>query len=253
MDDVAKMKVLVCDDEALARMRLKRLVEMAHMEVTGEAASGREAVECAGRTRPDVVLMDIRMPDMDGLEAAGHLQKMEHPPAVIFCTAYDEHALQAFRVHAVDYLLKPVSADDLKRALRQARALNRVQVAEMSHKLAVHGPRRRRHLSARTHRGLEVVPMEEVRYFQADHKYVAVHYGDGYVLIDEPLKALEEEFDDLFVRIHRSTLASMHFMESLECSRQGRFEVRLRGVEEPLPVSRRHMAGLRKALTGKKE
>ena len=253
MEDVAKMKVLVCDDEALARLRLKRLVELAHMEVAGEAASGREAVECAGRTRPDVVLMDIRMPDMDGLEAAAHLQKMEHPPAVIFCTAYDEHALQAFRVHAVDYLLKPVNADDLNRALRQARALNRVQVAEMHHKMLVNGPRRRRHLSARTHRGLEVVPIEEVRYFQADQKYVAVHFGGGYVLIDEPLKALEDEFEDLFVRIHRSTLASMHYIESLECSPQGLFEVHLRGVEEPLPVSRRHMAGLRKALTGKKK
>ena len=120
MDDIAKMKVLVCDDEALARMRLKRLVEMANMEVSAEAASGREAVESAGRLRPDVVLMDIRMPDMDGLEAAAHLDKMENPPAVIFCTAYEEHALQAFRVHAVDYLLKPVGAQDLKRALDKA-------------------------------------------------------------------------------------------------------------------------------------
>ena len=148
MDDIAKMKVLVCDDEALARMRLKRLVEMANMEVSAEAASGREAVESAGRLRPDVVLMDIRMPDMDGLEAAAHLDKMENPPAVIFCTAYEEHALQAFRVHAVDYLLKPVGAQDLKRALDKARALNRVQIAELSHKMAANQSGRRRHLSA---------------------------------------------------------------------------------------------------------
>ena len=248
MDDIAKMQVLVCDDEALARMRLKRLVEMANMEVSAEAASGREAVESAGRLRPDVVLMDIRMPDMDGLEAAAHLDKMENPPAVIFCTAYEEHALQAFRVHAVDYLLKPVGAQDLKQALDKARALNRVQIAELSHKMAANQTGRRRNLSARTHRGLELVPVEEVRYFQADQKYVAVHHAGGYVLIDEPLKALEDEFGDLFVRIHRSTLASLHFIESLECSSQGRFEVRLRGVDEPLNVSRRHMPGLRRAL-----
>lgn len=247
MDDIAKMKVLVCDDEALARMRLKRLVEMANMEVSAEAASGREAVESAGRLRPDVVLMDIRMPDMDGLEAAAHLDKMENPPAVIFCTAYEEHALQAFRVHAVDYLLKPVGAQDLKQALDKARALNRVQIAELSHKMAANQSGRR-HLSARTYRGLELVPVEEVRYFQADQKYVAVHHAGGYVLIDEPLKALEDEFADLFVRIHRSTLASLHFIESLECSSQGRFEVRLRGVNQPLNVSRRHMPGLRRAL-----
>lgn len=251
MNDVAKTKVLVCDDEALARLRLRRLVESAHMEVTAEAASGREAVEFAGRTRPDVVLMDIRMPDMDGLEAAAHLQKMDHPPAVIFCTAYEEHALQAFRVHAVDYLLKPVNGDDLRRALNRTRSLNRVQIAEMSHKLAVNRNGRRRHLSARTHRGLELVPVEEVRYFQADQKYVAVHFDGGYVLIDEPLKSLEQEFGDLFVRIHRSTLVSLHFIESMENSAQGHFEVHLRGARRALPVSRRHMAGLRRALTGK--
>ena len=130
----------------------------------------------------------------------------------------------------------------------KARALNRVQIAELSHKMAANQSGRRRHLSARTHRGLELVPVEEVRYFQADQKYVAVHHAGGYVLIDEPLKALEDEFGDLFVRIHRSTLASLHFIESLECSSQGRFEVRLRGVDEPLNVSRRHMPGLRRAL-----
>ena len=100
MDDIAKMKVLVCDDEALARMRLKRLVEMANMEVSAEAASGREAVESAGRLRPDVVLMDIRMPDMDGLEAAAHLDKMENPPAVIFCTRLRARALSSARLRS---------------------------------------------------------------------------------------------------------------------------------------------------------
>lgn len=242
------MRVLVCDDESLARGRLRRLVERFSMEVVGEAANGREAVEMASRLRPDLVLLDIRMPDIDGLEAAAHLDKLETPPAVIFCTAYEEHALQAFRVHAVDYLLKPVNAADLGRALEKARGLNRVQMAEMSHKLASGQSSRRRHLCARTFRGLELVPVEEVRYFQADQKYVAVHHSQGHVLIDEPLKALENEFPDLFVRIHRSTLVSLHFIESLECSRQGRMEVRLRGMAEGLTVSRRHARGVRQAL-----
>lgn len=248
VDKIAKTKVLVCDDEMLARRRLKRLVESAGMAVSAEAASGREAVRCASRLRPDVVLMDIRMPDMDGLEAAAHLDKMENPPAVIFCTAYDEHALQAFRVHAVDYLLKPVGSEDLQKALIKARTLNPVQVAELSHQLAANRVSRRRHLSASTHRGLELIPVEEVRYFQADQKYVAVHYAGGKVLIDEPLKALEEEFKDLFVRIHRSTLVSLYFIQSVEASHGGGFEVRLRGVEALLSVSRRHMSGLRRAL-----
>ena len=242
------MRVLVCDDESLARARLRRLVERCNMEVAGEAANGREVVEMASRLRPDLVLMDIRMPDIDGIEAAAHLDKLETPPAVIFCTAYEEHALQAFRVHAVDYLLKPVNVQELSRALEKARGLNRVQMAEMTHKLAANQTERRRHLSARTHRGLELVPVEEVRYFQADQKYVAVHHANGYVLIDESLKSLEDEFADLFVRVHRSTLVSLHFIESLECSQQGRFEVRLRGTDRRLTVSRRHMPGLRRAL-----
>ncbi|HAB04082.1 MAG TPA: DNA-binding response regulator [Alcanivorax sp.] len=243
------MKVLVVDDHDLVRTGITRMLgDQEGIRVVGQADCGEEAVRLARELSPDVVLMDIRMPDMDGLEAAAHLDKMENPPAVIFCTAYEEHALQAFRVHAVDYLLKPVGAQDLKRALDKARALNRVQIAELSHKMAANQSGRRRHLSARTHRGLELVPVEEVRYFQADQKYVAVHHAGGYVLIDEPLKALEDEFGDLFVRIHRSTLASLHFIESLECSSQGRFEVRLRGVDEPLNVSRRHMPGLRRAL-----
>lgn len=242
------MRVLVCDDEFLARTRLRRLVERFGMEVVDEASNGREVVEQAGRLRPDVVLMDIRMPDMDGLEAAAHLDQLENPPAVIFCTAYEEHALQAFRVHAVDYLLKPVSREDLNRALDKARTLNRVQMAEMTHKLAAYKPQRRRHLSARSYRGLELVPVEEVRYFQADHKYVEVHHAKGFVLIDEPLKALEDEFNDLFVRIHRSTLVSLHYIDGLEFSRTGHFEVRLRDMRPRLAVSRRYTPNLRRAL-----
>jgi two-component system response regulator AlgR len=246
------MRVLVCDDEHLARMRLRRLVERSGMEVVDEARNGREVLERARRLHPDVVLMDIRMPDMDGLEAAAHLDNLDNPPAVIFCTAYDEHALQAFRVHALDYLLKPVSGEDLQRALDKVRSLNRVQMAEMTHKLATHKPQRRRHFSSRTFRGLELVPLEEVRYFRADHKYVEVHHADGFLLIDEPLKTLEDEFSDLFVRVHRSTLVALHFIDGLEYSRDAHFEIRLRGMAERLPVSRRYTAALRRALMKRK-
>ena len=212
------------------------------------APSGAQALEVVAAHRPDLMLLDVRMPDMDGVEAAAHLDLLDSPPAVIFCTAYEDHALQAFRVHAVDYLLKPVGREDLNRALEKARSLNRLQLAEMTHKLAAHRPERRRHLSARTHRGLELVPVEDVRYFQADQKYVAAHHPGGHVLLDEPLKTLEGEFGDLFVRIHRSTLASLHFIESMETCRRGGYEVHLRGVRKPLSVSRRHMPGLRRAL-----
>ncbi|WP_111657959.1 LytR/AlgR family response regulator transcription factor [Isoalcanivorax indicus] len=236
------MRVLVCDDEPLARERLVRLVNtLDGIEVAGEAANGRDAVMTAERVRPDVVLMDIRMPDMDGIEAAACLAQGEQPPSLIFCTAYDEHALEAFRVKALDYLLKPVSRDDLSAALERVRSLK--GAAETS---APGG--RRQHISARTHRGLELVPVDDIRYFLADQKYITVRHGDGEVLIDETLKDLETEFGDQFVRVHRNALAALRYIEGMEQASSGHHQLRLRGLDEPLVVSRRHVAGLRKLM-----
>lgn len=243
------MRVLVCDDEQLARDRVKRLAEqLDEVEVVAEAANGREAVTESERTRPDVVLLDIRMPDMDGIEAAAHLLNIEKPPAVIFCTAYDEHALEAFKVHAVDYLLKPVNREDLGRALQRASTLNRAQLAAVQEESEDGEGHRRQHISARTHKGIELVPVNEIRYFQADQKYVTVRWPEGEVLIDETLKDLEDEFGDKFVRIHRNALVALDFLEGMELAEQGHYQVRLRGLEERLTVSRRHVPGLRKVM-----
>lgn len=236
------MRVLVCDDEPLARERLVRLVNtLDGIEVAGEAANGREAVQTAERLRPDVVLMDIRMPDMDGIEAAACLAQAEQPPSLIFCTAYDEHALEAFRVKALDYLLKPVNRDDLSAALERVRSL---KGAAESHS----ADGRRQYISARTHRGLELVPVDDIRYFLADQKYITVRYGDGEVLIDETLKDLETEFGDQFVRVHRNALAALRYIEGMEQASSGHHQLRLRGLDEPLVVSRRHVAALRKLM-----
>lgn len=240
------MRVLVCDDEQLARDRLVRLVDAIEgVEVVAEAANGREAVLAAQRVHPDVVLMDIRMPDMDGLEAAEHLSRSEQPPALIFCTAYDEHALDAFRVRALDYLLKPVSRDDLDAALARARKMARLPGHEDD---SADAAQRRQHISARTHRGLELVPVNDIRYFLADQKYITVRHGGGEVLIDETLKDLETEFGDLFVRVHRNALVALSYIEGMEQAPAGHHQLRLRGLEETLVVSRRHVAGLRKVM-----
>lgn len=245
------MRVLVCDDEQLARERVKRLAEdIEGVTVVAEAIDGREAVSEAQRTQPEVVLLDIRMPDMDGLEAASHLLNTERPPAVIFCTAFDEHALQAFKVHAVDYLLKPINREDLAVALERAGSLNRVQLETVKQEVGLDGEtsNQRQHISARTHKGIELVPVNEIRYFQADQKYVTVRWPDGEVLIDETLKELEDEFGDQFVRIHRNALVALDFLEGMELAEQGHYQVRLRGVDDRLTVSRRHVPGLRKVM-----
>jgi len=217
------MRVLVCDDEKLARDRLARLTEaVADTEVVAEAGNGREA---------------------------RHLLKLEYPPAVIFCTAYDEHALQAFKVQAVDYLLKPVSREDLAAALGRVKSLTRSRLEALEQEVHADGePGQRRHISARTHRGIELVPVDEIRYFLADQKYVTVKHPGGEVLIDDTLKELEDEFGERFVRIHRNALVAVAWLEGMELANAGHYQVRLKGVEEKLVVSRRHVAGLRKMM-----
>lgn len=237
------MQVLIVDDEALARDRLVRMVnDFEDHSVIGEAANGVQAVELAGRDRPDLVLLDIRMPGMDGLEAARHLMELEEPPAVVFCTAYEEHAIEAFDVQAVGYLLKPVRKDDLARVLAAAHRLNKAQLAALDDD----GAQRRTHISARTRRGIELVPVHEICYFQADQKYVTVRHASGELIIDETLRELEQEFGDAFIRIHRNALVATRAIEGLERSEEGHHSVRLKGVEEMLEISRRHVSGVRK-------
>ena len=239
------MKVLIVDDEKLARDRISRmLADVDGYDVVGEAGHGKQAVEECQRTQPDVVLLDIRMPGMDGLEAARHLMQMEEPPAVVFCTAYEEHAIEAFNVQAVGYLLKPVRREDLVNVLRSAKRANKAQLAALMEQ----DGDRRSHISARTRRGIELIPIDDVRFFQADQKYVTVRHGDGELLIDETLRELEDEFGERFVRVHRNALVASRFIEGLERDENGHFQIRMRGVDERVDISRRHLSAVRKYI-----
>lgn len=241
------MRILIVDDEPLARERLASLIREDNTgEVVGEAANGVEAINRMRECAAEVVLMDIRMPGMDGLEAARHLAALDPPPAVIFTTAYGDHALEAFDAHAIDYLLKPIRKERLLHALERAHVLTRAAAAEVDGQ--AEGPRARTHLSALVHGNVQLVPIEEVRYFLADQKYVAVTWPGGKLLIEESLKALEDEFADRFLRIHRNALVALAYVEALEKDSNGNCYVRLRDVEEPLVVSRRHLANVRSTL-----
>ena len=239
------MKILVCDDEPLARERLSRMVQDAGHTVVAQATNGIEALEAVRIFQPDVLFLDVRMPEMDGLRCAEALMRLESPPAVIFVTAFDQHAIDAFRTQAIGYLLKPVSRDDLQSALNRASRLNTAQV---NHLRVLHDPNAmamRQHIAARTHRGMELIPIENIYYFLADQKYVTVRHSGGQVLIDETLKELETEFGDRFIRIHRNALLSIPYLEGLEMVSTGQYQVRFRGIEERLAVSRRHLPQLR--------
>lgn len=244
------MRVLIVDDEPLARERLRRMVdELTDYQVVATAANGIEAIEQVEAIRPEVVLMDIRMPEMDGLQAAAKLVEQKHPPAVIFCTAYDEYAVEAFDVQALGYLMKSINRDDLAQTLSRATKLNKAQLSALGRRTKEQeGEPARSHISARTHRGLELIPIEDIYYFRADQKYVTVHHEHGEVLIDETLKDLERELADRFYRIHRNCLVSVGHLEAMERSGQGQHKVKIRGLDESLDVSRRHVSGLRKLM-----
>jgi two-component system response regulator AlgR len=242
------MDVLITDDEPLARERLRALLaEHADVTIVGEAGNGREALDMVERLRPDLLLLDIAMPVMDGLEAAHHLAQFDAPPALVFCTAYDEHALSAFEAAAVDYLVKPVRAERLAAALDRAR---RYIVARPEGPRSPDLPRSkpRTHLSARLRGSLRLIPVAEIVYLQADEKYVSVHHAHGEDLIEESLKSLESEFGDRFMRIHRNCLIAASALTELRRGADGQAHVLLRGVATPLEVSRRCLPLLRDRL-----
>ncbi|ROS01993.1 LytTR family two component transcriptional regulator [Sinobacterium caligoides] len=235
--------ILVVDDEPLARLRLLRLLEKCEgFTVCAEAENGRLAIEQVERHNPDIVLLDIRMPGICGLTVARHLSQQASPPAVIFCTAYGEHALEAFDFNATAYLLKPVKLERLHDVLSRACKLTKAQLNSLGQEEC------RRHISVKRAHGVELVAVTDICYFVADQKYVTLGYEHGEALIDGSLKELEAEFGDLFHRVHRNALVSLAHIDALERSEQGQYQLRLRGVELRPQVSRRHLASLRKLL-----
>ena len=242
------MKILIVDDEPLARSRLQSLLDgIPNVKVIGEAGNGEQALASIQRQQPDVVLLDIRMPGMDGMETATHLNKMDKPPAIIFTTAYDQYALEAFKRHAVDYLLKPIKQQQLEQALQAATQLTRAQLQSLE-QLQETEARQPLHISARTQHGLQLIPVKEVIYFLAEHKYVTVRHLGGEVLVEESLKSLEKKFADQFLRIHRNSLVAKTFIKGLHKDAEGRSFVSLTQDDKQLEVSRRHLPEVRRYI-----
>jgi two-component system response regulator AlgR len=243
------MRILIVDDEPPARDRLRQLLEDtgAH-EVVGEASNGREALDAAATSSPDVVLLDIRMPGMDGIETAHHLNSTESPPAVVFTTAYDEYAIDAFEANAIGYVLKPVRRERLEQALAQAARLTREVLGEIGQSSGV--ATERKHICARLHDELKLISVGDVSYFIADQKYVSVVHKGGRDLIEDSLKSIESEFDERFVRIHRSVIVAVEAIETLKKEEDGRTRVILRDCasDDDLVVSRRHIANVKRRL-----
>ena len=229
----------------MARDRLRRLLQRLRPEAEViEAGSGEDALALLAREDPSLVLLDVRMPGMDGIEVAAALDRLPAPPAVIFCTAYDEYALDALRHQAVAYLLKPVRETELARALATAGRVNRVQLAALSDG----EPAGRTQVSSQGHRGLETLPIADVRCFIAGQKYVTAVAPERELLIQDALKDLEQEFATDFLRVHRNALAARRHIRRLRRDAGGGWSVELDGVELRPQVSRRHLADVKARL-----
>lgn len=244
------MDILICDDESLAVERLSRLVTTLGHQVVATANHAQQAIELVKQYEPDVVLLDIQMPGMDGLSCAQQLNGFDPMPAIVFCTAYDDYALEAFKSQAKGYLLKPIAKTELQQVLDNLSRLNQAQISHFKQKQEEMDTfkEQRHQIAAKTYRGVELVPIENIYYFLADQKYVTVRHKNGSVLIDETLKELEQEFDDRFIRIHRNALVSVDYLEGLEAVQAGQYQVRCRELDERLAVSRRHLPGLRERI-----
>jgi two-component system response regulator AlgR len=239
------MKILIVDDEQPARERLQRLIEGLHdYAVVGFAENGREAILQYNRLLPDIILLDIRMPVMDGLEAARHLMTNPAPPAIIFTTAYSDHALAAFDAHAVDYLLKPVRPERLQEALLTAQRSTRAQLATVFEQEPAAA---RSHICVRHRGNLELIPVEEIYYFRAEDKYVTLRHHNGEALIEDSLVKLEQEFGDRFLRVHRNALVAAKQVCGLK-KLGGGFAIMLKGTDHTLDISRRHLSVIRRLL-----
>jgi two-component system response regulator AlgR len=243
MSAVPALTVMIVDDEAPARARLRDLLADIAAEVpnvlVAEAVNGRLATEALKENAPDVMLVDIRMPEMDGIELARHVGRLDPPPAIIFVTAYDSYAVRAFELNAIDYLLKPVRAQRLAAALRRAVPSRRVEPGV----LAELQKGARSHLSCHERGRLLLIPVVDILYLRADLKYVTARTAAREYLLDESLTHLEEEFSEHFIRLHRSVLVAREAIAGFEKSTaedaETQWQALVREVPDKLPVSRR--------------
>ncbi|MEO6185369.1 MAG: LytTR family DNA-binding domain-containing protein [Steroidobacteraceae bacterium] len=237
------LRALIVDDEQPARERLAALLrELGQVEIVGDARNATEALQRIAELDPDVLYLDVHMPGMSGLELARHLGSLDVPPAIIFTTAHDEHAMEAFEAEAVGYLLKPVRKEKLSAATERAQRLTPRQLG------AVAAQGARTQLAVRQRDGIKLLRLEDIVSLVAEQKYTTVRHTGGEDLIDDSLRTLESEFGDRFLRIHRSALVNRDFIEAIERSDDGHHLIRLRGVAEPMQVSRRLVAELKARL-----
>lgn len=246
MTQTKTISVLLVDDEVLARERLKRLLQDERdYHICGEAENGEQAISRISELRPDLAILDIRMPGIDGLQVAEHICTMTPAPAIIFCTAYDEYAIKAFQYQAIAYLLKPIRKEDLLSALKSAGKLSQLQIKQLQ--AQTDSNEQSPTFLARTWQGMEVIHMEDIFYFRADHKYVTLVHKGGETLTDQSLKQIEDEYPDQLLRTHRNTIVNRFHIKSMQRNSAGHYLLNL-SEQHQVQVSRRMVSEVKEAL-----
>lgn len=239
------LRILIADDEAPARNRMRDLLsDIEHVTVIAEAKNGKEAIDLAQTTSPDVMLLDIRMPIMDGIEAAQHAQKLLPKPYVIFTTAFDAYAIKAFDLNAIDYLLKPIRLERLQTAINKAHALKPLPLDALKPLQKM-----RSHLSIHERGRVLLVPIEKIIFLRAELKYITVRTAEREYLIEESLTNLEIEFGERFIRLHRNCLVAPQFISGYEkrmIDDESQWVAVLNEIPETVAISRRQQYLIRK-------
>ncbi|MBF0265791.1 MAG: response regulator transcription factor [Gammaproteobacteria bacterium] len=252
------MKILVCDDEKLARDRLVSMLDIFSNEQhialeISHASDGLDCINQVNKNDPDLILLDIQMPGMNGIEVAQQLAQRSNPPAIIFTTAYQDYALDAFNHNTTAYLLKPVRKELLFKALLDSEKINKQQLNQL-HQSSSLVNTARSHISTQLSGNIHLISIEDICYFRAENKYVLIKYLDGpskscrEAISEETLKDLEAEFSDEFIRIHRNTLVRKNFIQSLKKNNDGGLLIKLFNCDDEIEVSRRHHSEVRKFL-----
>ena len=241
------LNILIADDEAPARNRMRDLLnDIEDVAVVAEAKNGKEAINLALQTKPDLMLLDIRMPVMDGIEAAQHAQKIEPKPHIIFTTAFDAYAIKAFDLNAIDYLLKPIRLERLQAAINKAHALKPAQIAALKPL-----QKTRTHMSIHERGRVLLVPIETIIYLRAELKYITVRTAEREYLVEESLTNLEAEFGERFIRLHRNCLVAPPFIagyeKRLNQDNEAQWVALLKGINETVTISRRQQHLVRQA------
>jgi two-component system response regulator AlgR len=240
------MDIVICDDEPLARQRLRQLLaNFPEYKIVGEASTGRQALAIVEETVPDILLIDIEMPQGNGLETVRQLQLKPNAPAVIFITAFDQFALEAFQVQAENYLLKPIRQEQLGQALNKCQRVNKAQQNQLNTTSAQDITVK--HLSIHTHRGIKLIPLSHIRFFKADQKYVVINTIQNEAVTEQALKTLEEQLNDHFLRIHRNSIVNLNHVAALRLH-QGHYHITIKDCTMTLLVSRRHVQELKQKL-----